>query len=410
MKPYGRAHMCLVEVEGVRRAADCMRARQYRRRGGMKRRSRTSKPQDGVLELLLIRPPARAAGVPDRGGRCPLRPDAFGPGGCALRRGEAPLREAHPDQRPRAARQALHPVRQVPRVAAEVAGDPLIDFSSTVAPPRSSPTPTSRSRRTSPATPSRSARRHADRERVPVPRPPVGPRDRRDVVPRTCAVGCRGALCGTSNRIVRLLGVDSEPVNQGWLCDKGRYGYEWVHHADACGRRCCARQVSWSRCRARGARCRRRRPRTRNQCCHDRWRTRHRRKRLRLGALLAKGVLGTDNVEQFADGLPAEVVLGLPPATIAEDLDRARRHRARRSRSQGRAPGPLPARPPRGRRPRRSRHRDLPARRSPLRVRGIRHAPGEAGLRTGQFATEVGGDGAASVTQIEHRHGRARRP
>ena len=45
----------------------------------------------------------------------------------------------------------------------------------------------------------------------------------------TCAVGCRGALQSTSNRIVRLLGVDSEPVNQGWLCDKGRYGYEWVH-------------------------------------------------------------------------------------------------------------------------------------------------------------------------------------
>src|SRR5690242_21378925 len=44
-----------------------------------------------------------------------------------------------------------------------------------------------------------------------------------------CAVGCRGALQSTSNRIVRLLGVDSEPVNQGWLCDKGRYGYEWVH-------------------------------------------------------------------------------------------------------------------------------------------------------------------------------------
>ncbi len=40
-------------------------------------------------------------------------------------------------------------------------------------------------------------------------------------------------------------------------------------------------------------------------------------------ARLAKGVLGTDNVDaQLGDGLPAEVVLGLPRATIA-DLDRA---------------------------------------------------------------------------------------
>ena len=45
----------------------------------------------------------------------------------------------------------------------------------------------------------------------------------------TCAVQCRGALQSSSNRLVRLLGVDSEPVNHGWLCDKGRYGIEWVH-------------------------------------------------------------------------------------------------------------------------------------------------------------------------------------
>ena len=44
-----------------------------------------------------------------------------------------------------------------------------------------------------------------------------------------CSVQCRGALQSSSNRLVRLLGVDSEPVNHGWLCDKGRYGIEWVH-------------------------------------------------------------------------------------------------------------------------------------------------------------------------------------
>ena len=43
------------------------------------------------------------------------------------------------------------------------------------------------------------------------------------------SVGCRFALQSTSNRLVRMLGVDSEPVNQGWLCDKGRYGFEYIH-------------------------------------------------------------------------------------------------------------------------------------------------------------------------------------
>ena len=35
-----------------------------------------------------------------------------------------------------------------------------------------------------------------------------------------------------SNRIVRMLGVDVEPVNHGWLCDKGRFGIEAVHAED----------------------------------------------------------------------------------------------------------------------------------------------------------------------------------
>ena len=40
-------------------------------------------------------------------------------------------------------------------------------------------------------------------------------------------------------------------------------------------------------------------------------------------AMLAKGVIGTDNVDaQLGDGLPAELVLGMPRAEIA-DLDRA---------------------------------------------------------------------------------------
>ncbi len=45
----------------------------------------------------------------------------------------------------------------------------------------------------------------------------------------TCAVGCRAAVQSSANRVTRLLGMDSDPVNQSWLCDKGRYGYEAVN-------------------------------------------------------------------------------------------------------------------------------------------------------------------------------------
>ncbi len=39
----------------------------------------------------------------------------------------------------------------------------------------------------------------------------------------TCALGCRVAVQSSGNRLTRVLGVDSEPVNHGWLCDKGRF-------------------------------------------------------------------------------------------------------------------------------------------------------------------------------------------
>jgi NADH-quinone oxidoreductase subunit G len=136
-------------------------------------------------------------------------------------------------------------------------------------------------------------------------------------------------LQSSSNRLVRLLGVDSEPVNHGWLCDKGRYGIEWVHSE----RRFVEplkridgepREVSWpealdaatallrdaleqhgpaSIAMLGGAR-------STNEDAY-------------AFAKLMKGVIGTDNVDaQIGDGLPAEVVLGLPRAEIA-DCDRA---------------------------------------------------------------------------------------
>ena len=42
----------------------------------------------------------------------------------------------------------------------------------------------------------------------------------------TCAFGCRAAVQSSANRVTRLLGLDSDPVNQSWLCDKGRFAYE----------------------------------------------------------------------------------------------------------------------------------------------------------------------------------------
>ena len=36
----------------------------------------------------------------------------------------------------------------------------------------------------------------------------------------------------SGDRITRYMGIDSDPVNQGWLCDKGRFSYEASNHED----------------------------------------------------------------------------------------------------------------------------------------------------------------------------------
>jgi NADH-quinone oxidoreductase subunit G len=45
----------------------------------------------------------------------------------------------------------------------------------------------------------------------------------------TCSVGCRTVVQSSRDELLRYQGVDSDPVNWGWLCDRGRFGFESVN-------------------------------------------------------------------------------------------------------------------------------------------------------------------------------------
>ena len=137
----------------------------------------------------------------------------------------------------------------------------------------------------------------------------------------SCSVGCRTLVQSSRNEILRYQGVDVDPVNWGWLCDKGRFGFGSVNSEDRLGRPLARRgdalvEVPWGEALSTAA---------------DALRAGTAEKVAVLGgarltnesayawAKLAKGVIGTDHVDaQLGDGLPAEVVLGLPRATIDE--------------------------------------------------------------------------------------------
>ncbi|MFI5045804.1 MAG: NADH-quinone oxidoreductase subunit NuoG [Acidimicrobiia bacterium] len=333
MKPVGMCRMCLVEVEGMRgMQISCATPVT----DGMV--VHTTSPtvqsaQDGVLELLLINHPLDCP-VCDRGGECPLQDQtlAFGPGESRF------VEEKRHFEKPIAIsdlvlldRERCIQCGRCTRFAAEVAGDPLIDFGGRGGTTEVITYPGERftsyfSGNTVQICPVGALTASSYRFRA-------RPWDLQTVETScaTCAVGCRGALQSSSNRVVRLLGVDSEPVNQGWLCDKGRFGIEWLHSdarvrapmvRDASGRLV---PTSWPDALDAAARLLRRAldttgpgsvamiggARGTNEDAY-------------VWARFMKGVVGTDHVDaQLGDGLPADMLLGLPRAVIS-DLDRAR--------------------------------------------------------------------------------------
>ena len=330
MKPVGMCRMCLVEIDGVRGLPPACTTPVAE---GMVVNTTTpgvKKAQDGVLEFLLINHPLDCP-VCDRGGECPLQDQtfAFGPGESRFieekRHFEKPI--------PISDLVALDRERCIlcarcTRFADEVAGDPLISFNergneTQVLTFPNDPFSSYFSGNTVQicpvgaltATPYRFRARPWDLEQV-------------ESTCTTCAVGCRVAVQSSSNRLVRHLGVDAEPTNHGWLCDKGRFGFE-ANNSDA-------RLVAPL---ARGGG-------TSGELAETTWGEaltavsdglRRVRDLHGSGAIaflggahltneeayawtkLAKGVLGTDSVDcQLDDGLPAELVLGLPRATIDE--------------------------------------------------------------------------------------------
>jgi NADH-quinone oxidoreductase subunit G len=286
------------------------------------------KAQDGVLELLLVNHPLDCP-VCDKGGECPLQDQtlSYGPGESRF------LEEKRHFEKPIAISELVHLDRErciqcarCTRFADEIADEPLIAFQGrgdrvevNVFPGH--PFASYFSGNTVQicpvgaltATPYRFQARPWDLEQA-------------ESTCTTCAVGCRIAVQSSAGRLVRYLGIDSEVVNQSWLCDKGRFGYEVIDAEGRLGTPLLRQEgvhleeVSWTvalravasavkdaksaggpeRVAVIGG------ARLANEDAYA-W------------ARLAKAVIGTDSVDaQLDDGLPPEIVLGLPRATIDE--------------------------------------------------------------------------------------------
>jgi NADH-quinone oxidoreductase subunit G len=233
MEPVGMCRMCLVEVDGPR-GATLQPACFIAVAEGMvvdSTSEKVKKAQDGVLEFLLANHPLDCP-VCDKGGECPLQDQtlAYGPGESRF------VEEKRHFEKPIAIsdlvlldRERCIQCARCTRFASEVAGEAQIDFAGRgdaveVATFPTEPFSSYFSGNTVQicpvgaltATPYRFTARPWDLDQV-------------ESTCTTCSVGCRVAVQSSSNRLTRLLGIDSEPVNHGWLCDKGRFAFESVN-------------------------------------------------------------------------------------------------------------------------------------------------------------------------------------
>ena len=232
MNPVGMCRQCLVEVEGPRGPMMVVSCMTPVADGQI---VRTDTPQvkrahEGMVELLLANHPLDCP-VCDKGGECPLQDQAFshGPGESRY------VEEKCHYEKPIAISDLVLLDRErcilcdrCTRFADEVAGDALIHFTH-----RGNNTQV----QTFPDEPFSSYFSGNTVQICPVGALTAQPYrfkarpwdlEKSESTCTTCSVGCRITVESSRDEVVRYNGVDSDPVNHGWLCDKGRFNFESV--------------------------------------------------------------------------------------------------------------------------------------------------------------------------------------
>ena len=230
MEPVGMCRMCLVEVEGPRGTMLTTSCTIPVNDGMVVHTASETvkKAQEGVLEFLLINHPLDCP-VCDRGGECPLQDQtmAYGPGESRYVEEKRHFEKPIPiSDLVLLDRERCILCARCTRFSDEISGDPLIEFID-----RGSHTQVN----TFPDEPFASYFSGNTVQICPVGALTATPYRFRarpwdlEAVESTCSgcsVGCRISVQSSRNEILRLLAVDVEATNHGWLCDKGRFGFQ----------------------------------------------------------------------------------------------------------------------------------------------------------------------------------------
>ena len=233
MDPVGMCRMCLVEIETPRGKAlvpSC--TTKVSEDLVVDTESEVvKKAQEGVLEFLLINHPLDCP-VCDKAGECPLQDQtmAYGPGESRFVEDKRHFEKPIPiSEIILLDRERCILCARCTRFSDEISGDPLIEFIQ-----RGNKTQVN----TFPDEPFRSYFSGNTVQICPVGaltstsyRFKARPWDLKKVssTSNCSSMGCSVELNVSQNKMLRILGEDNEFTNQGWLSDKGRYNFEYLH-------------------------------------------------------------------------------------------------------------------------------------------------------------------------------------
>ena len=233
MDPVGMCRMCLVEIETPRGKAlvpSCT-TKVSEDLVVDTESDVVKKAQEGVLEFLLINHPLDCP-VCDKAGECPLQDQtmAYGPGESRFVEDKRHFEKPIPiSEIILLDRERCILCARCTRFSDEISGDPLIEFIQ-----RGNKTQVN----TFPDEPFRSYFSGNTVQICPVValtsssyRFKARPWDLKKVssTSNCSSVGCSVELNVSQNKMLRILGEDNEYTNQGWLSDKGRYNFEYLH-------------------------------------------------------------------------------------------------------------------------------------------------------------------------------------
>jgi NADH-quinone oxidoreductase subunit G len=233
MKPVGMCRQCMVEIEGPRgpmMVVSCMTP-VADGQVVLTATDQVRRAQEGMLELLLVNHPLDCP-VCDKGGECPLQDQAMSHGPGESRYVEAKRHYEKPiplSDLVNLDRERCILCDRCTRFADEVAGDRLIHFVS-----RGNDTQVL----TFPDEPFVSYFSGNTVQICPVGALTAQPYrfkarpwdlSYRESTCTTCSVGCRVVVQSSRDELLRYQGVDSDPVNWSWMCDRGRFDFQAVN-------------------------------------------------------------------------------------------------------------------------------------------------------------------------------------